>query len=137
MESNDPGKIADRWLAEEVDLAVGETVLYQSNMAYKLPWLLKSHGRLYLTTDHLIWIRWRSGLPIGAKVIQIELRDITSCRIARPPWRLWQKAFLIESRRPPENIWFLPLRVGKEAEIWRTTVMSALSIVHAEPEKKS
>jgi hypothetical protein len=135
MGTQSSGKIADRVLAAAVDLGAGESVLYQSDMAYRGPWLLKSHGRLHLTTRRLIWIRWHSSLPIGLKVVQIELGDIRRCGIGRPPWRLWQKAFVVESRRPPENIWFLPLREGKETEVWREAVTAALEIVNAEAEK--
>ncbi len=137
MEERAVGKIADRRLAAEVDLGDGETVLYDSDMAYLGPWLFKSHGRLHLTTDRLIWIRWRSSLPIGAKVLQVELRDIKKCGTRRSARLLWRNALVVEVGREPESLTFLPLREREEAEEWRETVASALRILNAQAEKRS
>ena len=129
MESRGAEKIADRWLVAEVELMAEETVLSDGDMAYLGPWLLKSHGRLHLTTDRLIWIRWRSGLPVGPKALQVELRDIRKCETRRSARLLWRNALVVEVEPEPESFTFLPMRKGKEAEEWRQAVTSALRIL--------
>ena len=137
MESQALGKIADRWLTAQVELAAGETILFQRDMAYKRSWMLNPHRRLFLTTTRLIWIRWRAGFPIGPKVIQIELRDIKRCGTVRPAWLVRRHAFAIEAGAQPETLQFLPLRDGSEAEAWREVVAGALKTADAEADNRT
>ncbi len=134
---HDTEKITDRWLAAQADLTAGETVLHQSDMAYLGPWLLKSHGRLHLTSDRLIWIRWRTGLPIGPRVIEMELRDVRQCSTRRSARSLWRNALVVEGGCAQGRLWFLPLRKGGEANAWCEAVTGALRILSAEAEKSA
>ena len=83
--------------------------MYDSDMAYNMFWFLGVGGRLHLTSTRLIWIRWRWGLPLGRKVISLELGDIRRYGARRVWWLVRGRALAIELAHTPDTIWFAPI----------------------------
>jgi hypothetical protein len=118
-------KITDRWLKSKVELGPGEAVLERGHFWYRIQWWQWTQGRLYLTTDRLIWIRHTLPLPIGPRLVEVALGDIKKCEKRRPPPVSWGRALLVETA-DGQTHWFSPLPLVEDLSAWAETISSAM-----------
>ena len=111
--------------AAEVDLLAGEIPLLAWDATFIGKWWASPWGTLYLTDQRLVWIRWRSSLPLGLKTLEISLDSVTGVEVRRRWSHLFHRAVLVQ-RRGEAPCEFLPARFGPGARSIVTEITSIL-----------
>ncbi len=114
-ERKEGNEIRKWWLATSVELQGNESVLFEGDASHEIG-PVSVFGRLFLTTDRLIWIRWRMGLPIGEKVIIISVGELNEF-VGRP--RLFVSS-LVARTISQKELHFIPLGLynRRDARRW-------------------
>ncbi len=118
-------RITDRWLKSKVDLGPEETVLERGHFWHRVSWWLWTQGRLYLTTERLIWVRNALPLPVGPRLVEVALSDIRRCERSRPQPFSLARSLLVEAT-DGETHWFSPLPLVENLNSWAETISSAM-----------
>jgi hypothetical protein len=123
-------KPTDRWLKSKVELGAEETVVERGHFWRRAEWWQWAQGRLFLTTDRLIWIRHTLPLPVGPRLVEVALGDITRCEMRRPPPFSWGRALLVEGANGHTH-WFSPLPFVEDLDAWSETISSAMGAANS------
>jgi hypothetical protein len=118
-------KITDRWLRSKVELGPEETVVDRGYFWHRGSWWQWAQGRLYLTTERLIWLRNAITMPVGPPLVELAVGDITRCEKRRPPPISWGKALIVETG-DGDTHWFSPLPLVEDLSAWTEKVSSAM-----------
>lgn len=118
-------RMTDRWLRSKVELGPEEEVLERGYFWYRVWWWQWTQGRLYLTTDRLIWIRQALTLPVGPRLVEVPLSDITRCERRRPQPVSLTRSLLVEAAGG-ETHWFSPLPLVEDLSAWTEAISGAM-----------
>ncbi len=118
MEPRNAGEISKWWLAAQINLQRGESVIHQCAALRILAGMTISYGTLFLTTDRLVWIKWRLSPPLAKRAIEILLTDVEEFALRPPGWKRRAAILEIKAQSGHKTTRFAPLWGEPEARRW-------------------
>lgn len=136
MGSRNAGKISRWWLTAQISLQRGESVIHQCAALRQVAGIMVCHGTLFLTTDRLVWIKWRLMPPLAKRAIEIPLTDVERFVLRPPGWKRRAAILEVKTRSRQKPIRFAPEWGEPEARRWIDIMQQVAGVVPISVEVK-